>query len=72
MKLRQRRVRMLQPVRVPLPLTGGELAFDRGQVALVDPRLAELWIRRGIAEAVTSLDDLRAAVAGQPARRFSE
>ena len=40
MKLRQRRVRVLQALRVPLPVAGGELAFTRGQVALVDPRAA--------------------------------
>jgi hypothetical protein len=50
---------MLQPVRVSLPLTGGEVSFHVGQFAMVDARLAELWIQRGIAEAITSLDDLR-------------
>ena len=52
---------MLWSLRIPLSF-GGEVNFHIGQLALVDPRLAELWIRRGIAEAITSLDDLRAEI----------
>jgi hypothetical protein len=60
MKTPQRQVRMLKSLRVPLPLTGGEVSFYIGQLAMVDSRLADLWIQRGIAEAIANLDDLRA------------
>jgi hypothetical protein len=42
MKAHQCPLRMPKSLRVPLPLSGGELAFQVGQLATVDARLADL------------------------------
>ena len=59
MTIRERRIKMLKTV------TCGELVFRAGQSVLVPVKLADLWIRDGLAEKVSSFDDLRAEIREQ-------